>query len=83
MSIRTRTRIGMTPKQFSRVYAMSPSKVRSLILSGALGAIATQDAAGKDRFVILPEHLDQFNATHTVVPQQPKTQGDRRRALRG
>jgi hypothetical protein len=65
-------RVGMTARQFARLYAMSPTKVRNLILSGELGAIGTLDASGRDRFVILPEHLDQFNETHTVVPEQHK-----------
>jgi hypothetical protein len=62
----------MTPRQFARLYAMSPTKVRGLILRGELGAIGTTDEIGRDRFVILPEHLDRFNETHTVVPEQRK-----------
>jgi hypothetical protein len=76
-------RVGMTPRQFARIYAMSPTKVRNLILAGELGAIGTTDEIGRDRFVILPEHLDKFNESHTVVPEQHKAEADRRRATRG
>jgi hypothetical protein len=72
----------MTPRQFGKIYAMSAVKVKNLILAGQLGAIGTKDVSGRDRFVILPEHLDKFNETHTVVPQlrEPERSPNRARA---
>jgi excisionase family DNA binding protein len=72
-------RHGLTPREVARLLRVSPDRVRSWIASGELGAIDTATArCGKPRFVVLPQHLDDFERHRRVSPP-PKPIRRRRR----
>jgi hypothetical protein len=64
---------GQTVREIARRYRVSPAKVRAWIKSRHLGAINTADArCGKPRFVILPEHLAEFERRQSAAsPPKP------------
>jgi excisionase family DNA binding protein len=62
---------GLTPREAGRFLRVSPDKVRALIRSGRLGAV-NLGACGRDRFIVLPEHLAAFAAANrAAIPPAP------------
>jgi hypothetical protein len=60
---------GYTPRELARILRVSPDKVSVLIKSGKLPAInMAMNQCGKPRFVILPEHLAEFERLRKVGP---------------
>jgi hypothetical protein len=60
---------GLTVRQVAERYRISRDRVRALIRSGELGAINTAPAkCGKPRFVCLPHHLAEYEASISVGP---------------
>ena len=71
----TRQKGGLTVREVAQRYLVYPAKVREWIRSGEFGAINTADVqCGKPPYVILPDHLDDFErkrraeTTVKVVP---------------
>jgi helix-turn-helix protein len=64
---------GYTPREVARVLRVSPDRVRLWIKQGELSAINTATArCGKPRFVILPHHLAEFEASRRAdAPAKP------------
>lgn len=67
---------GLTPRETARLLRVSPDRVRAMIKSGRLGAINT-GACGRDRFIVLPEHLAAFAAANRAA--RPPVPARRRR----
>jgi len=60
---------GLTPNEVARVLRVSPDRVRSWIAGGQLGAINTASAlCGTPRYVVLPQHLAEFELAHRAGP---------------
>jgi hypothetical protein len=71
----TASSVGMTVKEFARLFRVNPDKVRAWIKSGQLGAVNTAAAqCSKPRFVVLPRHLEEFERRRsaTLPPNAPK-----------
>jgi hypothetical protein len=67
--------VAFTPREVAKYFLRcDPAKVRRLIQSGELGAVATRDARGRTRFLVWQCHLDEFGRTHgaAVQAKQPK-----------
>jgi hypothetical protein len=72
-------RRGFTPREVAKLLRVSPDRIRSWIISGQLGAINTAPSrCGKPRFVVLSQHLDDFQRRRRVGPP-PKPLRKRRR----
>lgn len=66
------TKRGYTPREVSRLYRVSPEKVRGWIARGELRALNIgQNRCGKPRFVILPSYLSDFERGRQVFVPQP------------
>jgi excisionase family DNA binding protein len=62
---------GLTPRETARLLRISADKVRAMIRAGRLGAINTGEC-GRDRFVVLPSHLEAFAREHRAAsPPKP------------
>jgi hypothetical protein len=60
---------GLTVRDVARRYRIGPDKVRALITSGQLKAINTASVlCGRPRYVILPEHLADFERQRSAGP---------------
>jgi hypothetical protein len=71
--------VGLTVRDVARRYRVSPDKVRAWITRGELKAVNTANAlCAKPRYVILPDHLEDFEAKRVAGPP-PKTPRRRRR----
>jgi excisionase family DNA binding protein len=77
----TATGHGHTPRELARLLRVSPDRVRAWIAAGELGAIDTaRHRCGRPRYVILPHHLAEFEATRRAAPP-PKPARRKRRSL--
>ena len=74
---------GLTVREVSQRYRISPDKVRALINRGELAAINTAAVlCGKPRWVILPEALERFEAGRVAAtPSRPVKRPRRRTAV--
>jgi hypothetical protein len=64
---------GFTPKEVAKYYLRcDPAKVRRLIKSGELGAIAFKDARGRTCYLVWQCHLDEFRRAHGATVPAPK-----------
>jgi excisionase family DNA binding protein len=62
---------GSSPREVARLLRVSPDRVRAMIKSGRLGAL-NLGTLGRDRFVVLPEHLAAFAAANRAAnPPKP------------
>jgi hypothetical protein len=69
---------GYTPNELARLLRMSPDRIRAMIARGELGAINTAAVhCGKPRYVVLPQHLAEFERRRSAGP--PPTPPPRRR----
>ena len=69
---------GLTTAEVARRYRVGEDRVRTWIKSGALKALNTADSTcAKPRFVVLPEHLAEFEAARSTAPA-PKSPKRRR-----
>jgi hypothetical protein len=60
---------GATPEDLAPRYRVSADKVRAWIKAGKLKAVNTADAkVGKPRYVVLPEHLAEFERARSAAP---------------
>jgi hypothetical protein len=64
---------GVTPNEFAIRYRISPDRVRAMIARGELRALNLATAkCRKPRYVILPEHLAEFErGRQTAEPPKP------------
>lgn len=70
--------IGLTVADVARRYRVGEDKVRSWIAKGELKAINTATVlCGKPRFVVLPDHLAEFEKLRAAGPA-PKPQRRKR-----
>jgi transposase len=70
---------GLTTVEVARRYRVGEDRVRAWIKGGKLKAINTAEvSAGKPRFVVLPEHLDEFERGRAVSAPTTKTVRRRR-----
>jgi Helix-turn-helix domain len=68
---------GYTPNELARLLRVSPDRIRGWIKAGQLGAIDTaRHRCGRPRFVILPQHLEEFErrcrAATTIAKPAPR-----------
>jgi excisionase family DNA binding protein len=60
---------GYTPRELARLLRVSPDRVRSWIAAGELGAIDTaRHRCSKPRYVILPQHVEEFLRRRSASP---------------
>jgi hypothetical protein len=72
---------GFTVADVARRYRVSPDKVRAWIRGGELLAINTGSVmCGKPRFVVLPQHLAEFERRRAGGPPATPPRRRRRRA---
>jgi excisionase family DNA binding protein len=70
---------GYTPRELARLLRISPDRVRAMIQSGELGAVDTARVrCGRPRYVILPQHLQEWARRRRVSPP-PKLARRRKR----
>jgi len=63
---------GLTPREVARRYRVSPDRVRAWILRGELGALNLgTNRCGRPRYVVLPEHLGEFERARKVAATPP------------
>lgn len=73
---------GLTVRQMALRYRVSPDKIRAWIGRGELPAINTAAAlCGKPRWVILPDHLAQFERLRAGGPVPKPARRIKRREL--
>jgi transposase len=71
---------GSTVAEVARRYRVSPDKVRAWIKRGELAAINTASRrCGKPRYVVLPDHLAEFERRHRAATPAVKPAPRRRR----
>lgn len=58
--------IGLTPREFAKQWRVSPNRVRNWIHSGLLSAVNVAAFGQKARFIILPEHVEDFKQNRQV-----------------
>jgi hypothetical protein len=64
---------GWTPRELARILRVSPDRVRGWIASGELPALnLARHRSGRPRYVILPDHLRQFEAGRRTTGPPPK-----------
>lgn len=64
-----RSEVGRTPREVAALLRVGVDRVRHWINTGQLGAINVSDSrVGKPRYVILPEHLAEFEKSRRVQP---------------
>jgi hypothetical protein len=65
---------GMTPREFGRLYRLSPDRVRAMILRGELQALNTAPSrCGRPRFIIMPAHALAWEQSRAAaVPPKPQ-----------
>lgn len=74
---------GLTTSEVARRYRVGEDRVRAWIHSGALGALNTSDVGcARPRYVVLPEHLAQFERARSTAPtpkptRRPRSPGER------
>ena len=74
-------RRGWTPRELARMIRVSPDRVRAWIQRGELGAINVADKrSDKPRYIILPQHLDEFTRKRRVNVEPKPTKRRRRPA---
>jgi hypothetical protein len=60
---------GYTPNELAHVLRVSPDRIRGWIAAGELGAInLARHRCGKPRYVILPQHLAEFERRRAAAP---------------
>jgi hypothetical protein len=60
---------GVTPRELSRRWRCSHDRIREWIRAGVLKAINLAPTnCGRPRFVVLPEHLAEFEAKRQAAP---------------
>ena len=70
---------GYTPNELAKVLRVSDDRIRAWIKSGELGAINTADVrSGKPRYIILPDHLAEFQRRR-LAAMAPKPAPRRKR----
>jgi hypothetical protein len=60
---------GLTPNGVARLLRVSPDRVRAWIARGELAAVNTATAGAKPRYIVLPQHLAAWEASHRVNAQ--------------
>jgi excisionase family DNA binding protein len=72
---------GLTPREVAKFLRVSPDRVRQWIQVGELRALNTATSRiGKPRFIILPEHLREFQRRREVSPPPKPVPRTKRRA---
>jgi excisionase family DNA binding protein len=62
-------RRGYTPNELAKLLRISPDRIRAWIAAGQLGAVnVAETRSGKPRFVVLPQHLEEFERRRRVAP---------------
>jgi transposase len=71
---------GLTVRDVARRWRVGPDWIRALIRRGELRAISTaRSRAGKPRYVVLPEHLQEYERRLEVsVPAKPAPRRQKR-----
>jgi hypothetical protein len=65
---------GRTPREVGLLYRVSADTVRAWIQAGQLGALnLARTRCGKPRYVILPQHLADFEQARRVSPPPEPT----------
>jgi excisionase family DNA binding protein len=63
---------GITPRETAKLLRINAGRVRSMIRAGTLRAVNV-GTNGRDRFVVLPEHLRAFIAARSAAtPPKPE-----------
>lgn len=71
---------GYTPNELARLLRVSPDRVRAWIHSGELAALDTaRHRCGKPRYVILPQHLAEFERRRRAATPAAKPAPRRRK----
>ena len=72
---------GYTPAELARLLRVSPDRVRAWIKSGELPALnVATHRCGRPRFVILPQHLAEFEKRRRAATPVAKPSPRKRRA---
>jgi excisionase family DNA binding protein len=67
----------MTPREVARLLRVGPDRVRAMIVRGDLAAL-NLGTARRPRFVILPQHLDEFGRRRRAAADPPRAARRRR-----
>lgn len=59
---------GVQPREVARLFRVSAGKVRGWIARGELAAVNTAAACAKPRWVVLPQHLAEFERRRAAGP---------------
>lgn len=72
---------GLTPREFARLFRMSHDRAPAMILRGELQAVnMAVTRCGKPRFLIMPDHVAEFQRVRQAVTAPPKVQRRKRQA---